>query len=64
VKSHRRTVLGPVDQWAQKAEWSRDGVQIFYTRRVSATSSVTYRMLWDASNAKRYIEGTDVVVGK
>jgi uncharacterized membrane protein len=64
VKSHRRTVLGPVDQWARHAEWSRDGVQILYTRRLSATSSVTYRMLWDGSNGKRYVEGSDLVVGR
>jgi hypothetical protein len=64
VKSHRRTDMSPMDQWARHAEWSRDGVQILYTRRVSATSSVTYRMLWDGSNGKRYVEGSDLVVGR
>jgi uncharacterized membrane protein len=64
VKSHRRTVVSPMDQWVRHAEWSRDGVQILYTRRISAASSVTYRMLWDGSNGKRYVEGSDLVVGR
>jgi len=64
LRSKRRVVLSPPDQWARHAEWSRDSVQIFYTRRVSATSSSTFRMLWDASNPKRYLDGTDFVVGK
>jgi uncharacterized membrane protein len=64
VKSHRRTVLSPVNEWDRHAEWSRDGVQILYTRRLSASSSVTNRILWDASNPKRFAEGSDLVVGK
>jgi uncharacterized membrane protein len=64
LRSKRRVVLSPTDQWARHAEWSRDGVQVFYTRRVSAASLQTYRILWDGGNAKRYIEGSDLVVGK
>jgi uncharacterized membrane protein len=64
VRSKRRVVLSPVDQWARHAEWSRDGVQVFYTRRVSAASLSTYRMLWDGSTPKRYVDGSDFVVGK
>jgi uncharacterized membrane protein len=64
LRSKRRVVLSPVDQWARHAEWSRDGVQIFYTRRVSSASLSTYRILWDGSNAKRYVDGSDFVVGK
>jgi uncharacterized membrane protein len=64
VKSKRRTLLSPSDQWARHGEWSRDGVQIFYTRRLTATSYVIYRQLWDGSEPKRYQEGSDLVVGK
>jgi len=64
VKSKRRTLLSPSDQWARHGEWSRDGVQVFYTRRVSATSYVIYRQLWDGSEPKRYQDGSDLVVGK
>ncbi|MBV8515689.1 MAG: PD40 domain-containing protein [Acidobacteria bacterium] len=64
VKSKRRTLLSPSDQWARHGEWSRDGVQIFYTRRLTATSYVVYRQLWDGSEPKRFQEGADLVVGK
>ena len=64
VRAKRRVIVSPQDQWARHAEWSRDGVQIFYTRRVSAASSQTFRMLWDASAPKRYLDGTDFVIGK
>lgn len=64
IRSKRRVVLGPSDQWARAAEWSRDGIQIFYTRRVSAAASSTFRMFWDASGLRRYQEGTDLVVGQ
>jgi uncharacterized membrane protein len=64
LRSKRRVVLSPTDQWARHAEWSRDGVQVFYTRRLSAASLSTYRILWDGSNPKRYLDASDFVVGK
>ena len=64
VKSKRRTLLSPSDEWARHGEWSRDGVQIFYTRRLTATSYFIYRQLWDGSESKRYQEGADLVIGK
>jgi len=64
LRSKRRVVLSQTDEWGRAAEWSRDGVQIFYTRRASATTANTFRMLWDASGPKKYIDGTEFVVGK
>jgi hypothetical protein len=64
VKSKRRTLMSPSDEWARHGEWSRDGVQIFYTRRLTATSYFVYRQLWDGSESKRFQEGADLVVGK
>jgi hypothetical protein len=64
VRSKRRVILSPVDQWARSAEWSRDGIQIFYTRRISASSSTTFRIFWDGSAPRRYLDGTDLVVGQ
>jgi uncharacterized membrane protein len=64
LRSRRRVVLSPTDQWARHGEWSRDGVQVFYTRRISAASLLTYRVLWDGSTPRRYIEGSDLVIGK
>jgi hypothetical protein len=64
LRAKRRVVLTPPEQWSSHGEWSRDGIQIFYTRRMSATSSVTYRIFWDGSGARRYSDGTDLVVGQ
>lgn len=64
IRAKRRVVLTPAEQWSGHGEWSRDGIQIFYTRRMSATSSVTYRIFWDGSGPRRYLDGTDLVVGQ
>jgi hypothetical protein len=64
IRAKRRVALTPPEQWSSHGEWSRDGIQIFYTRRMSATSSVTYRIFWDGSGARRYVDGTDLVVGQ
>jgi hypothetical protein len=64
IRAKRRVVLTTPEQWSSRGEWSRDGIQIFYTRRMSATSSVTYRIFWDGSGARRYLDGTDLVVGQ
>jgi uncharacterized membrane protein len=64
IRAKRRVVLTSPEQWSSHGEWSRDGVQIFYTRRMSATLSVTYRIFWDGSGARRYVDGTDLVVGQ
>jgi uncharacterized membrane protein len=64
LRSKRRVVVSPPDQWARNAEWSRDGIQIFYTRRISAPSFATYRIFWDGSGVRRYQDGSDLVVGQ
>jgi uncharacterized membrane protein len=68
VRSKRRVVLSPPDQWARGGEWSSDGIQIFYTRRLAANSFSTYRIFWDATGAapgqRRFMDGTDLVVGQ
>jgi hypothetical protein len=65
VKSQRRVILGPPDAFARNAEWSRDGLQIFYTKGVPGkTSLITDRIFWDGTNDKRYSSGNSLVVGK
>jgi Tol biopolymer transport system component len=64
IHAKRRVTLTPPEQWSSHGEWSRDGIQIFYTRRMSATSSVTYRIFWDGSGPRRYVDGTDLVIGQ
>ena len=63
LRSKRRVVVSPVEQIAKHGEWSRDGLQVFYTRQSAAASSI-FRMFWDASGNKRYAEGSDLVIGQ
>ena len=64
LRSKRRAILTPTDHWARNGEWSRDGVQVFYSRRLSATSFATYRVFWDGSGVRRYLDGSELVVGQ
>ena len=64
VRSRRRVVLSPPDQSASHGEWSRDGVQIFYTVRPTSGASTTYRVFWDGSASKRYVPATNFVIGQ
>jgi Tol biopolymer transport system component len=64
VRSRRRVTLTPAEQIAVHGEWSRDGIQVFYTRKASAAASVTYRVFWDGSGIRRYQDGSDLVVGQ
>jgi uncharacterized membrane protein len=65
VSSKRRTILGPPDTFARNAEWSRDGLQIFFTKGVPGkTQLVTDRIFWDGTGQKRFSSGSYLVVGK
>jgi hypothetical protein len=64
LRTKRRAVLTPPEQSAHHGEWSRDGVQIFYTTQLSSATSMTYRVFWDGSAMKRYVAGSDFVIGQ
>lgn len=65
ARSHRRTILGLPDAFVRNAEWSRDALQIFFTRGVPGKGPlVTDRLFWDGTGDKRYSAGTNFVVGK
>ena len=65
VSSKRRVVLGPATEFARAAEWSRDGLQIFYTAGVPAKTPLsTNRIFWDGTGEKRFSGGSYLVVGK
>ncbi|HUL34480.1 MAG TPA: hypothetical protein VL128_11390 [Candidatus Eisenbacteria bacterium] len=65
LRSHRRVVLGPPDTFARAAEWSRDGLQIFFTRVVPGRNAIgTSRIFWDASGLRNYSAGSYFVIGK
>ena len=62
LKSRRRVVVTPTNVFVQDAEWSRDGIQIFFTNREKAP--VICRIFWDGSGYKRVRGGTGLVVGQ
>ena len=65
LKSKRRTILGPTDGFARDAEWSRDALQIFFTKGVVGKGPlVTNRIFWDGTGEKRFSSGHALVVGK
>ena len=64
LRSKRRTILCPADQWGRSAEWSRDGLQVFYTRVVSGSTGATFRIFWDGTSILRYLGGTSLTVGQ
>jgi uncharacterized membrane protein len=64
LHAKRRTVLCPPDQWGRSAEWSRDGLQVFYARMLSATTAATFRIFWDGTGVQRYLSGTNLSVGQ
>ena len=65
IRSHRRTLLGPSDTFTRDAVWSRDGVQLFFTRGVPGKSALaTDRMFWDSTGLRRYSTGHALVIGR
>ena len=65
VRSKRRVVLGPPDTFTRAAEWSRDGLQIFFTRGVPGKGLlVTNRIFWDGTGLKKSESGSGLVIGK
>ena len=64
VRTKRRVILTPPEQSTGSGEWSRDGVQVFYTARLSTGTPSTYRIFWDGSAPKRYVAATNFVIGQ
>jgi len=64
IRSKRRVILCPTDTWARSAEWSRDGLQIFFTRMGTGKTFATNRIFWDGTGMKRYSAGNSMTIGK
>jgi uncharacterized membrane protein len=64
IRSKRRVILSPLNMFAQNAEWSRDGLQIFFTGSDSSRRYATYRMFWDGIGLQKYLSGTALVIGQ
>jgi hypothetical protein len=63
-RSKRRVILCPTDQSGRAAEWSRDGLQVFFAGSDSVHRQGIYRIFWDATGLQRYLSGSNYVVGQ
>jgi len=65
LKAKRRGPLTPLPSlYAASPEWSRDGLQVFFTTRDAGKTSSIYRIFWDGSGLKRVRPGSDLVIGQ
>jgi hypothetical protein len=64
LRSKRRSILCPPDQWGRAAEWSRDGLQVFFTGADSSHRSVINRIFWDGTGLQRSLPGSNYAVGQ
>ena len=55
----------PQRQRLATVQWSRDGLQIFYTKGIPGKAPLsTWSIFWDASNPHRFNSGAALVIGK
>jgi len=65
MRSKRRVILCPPEQSGRAAEWSRDGLQIFFTcREPSSTAMTIYKMFWDGTSQLKVQDGYSLVIGQ
>jgi len=64
VKAKRQVILCPTDIWARSAEWSRDGLQIYFSQLGPKATIATNRIFWDGTGVKRYLTGSGLTIGK
>jgi uncharacterized membrane protein len=64
LKADRQVSLRPPNLSVTSAEWSRDGMQIFFTGRDSARNTAIYKMFWDGSVPKKVRAGSNLVIGQ
>ena len=64
IRAKRRVVLCPTDTWGRSAEWSRDGLQVFFSRLVPPKAFQNSRIFWDGTGSRRYEGASDLTVGQ
>jgi hypothetical protein len=65
VESKRRVLLSPPNMTCSLAEWSRDGLQIYFTcREPSSPATTIYRMFWDGTSQTKVQDGHGLVIGQ
>jgi Tol biopolymer transport system component len=50
--------------FAQDAEWSRDGLQIFFTGSDTSKRTFVYKVFWDGTGLQKYTSGMGLVAGQ
>jgi uncharacterized membrane protein len=63
LRSKRRSILCPPDQTGRSAEWSRDGLQVFFSGADAHRPAVN-RIFWDGTGLQRTVLGSSYVVGQ
>src|SRR5260370_36793241 len=53
IHSRRRLLMTPPNMFAQDGEWSRDGLQIFFTGSDTAGRPSVYRIFWDGTGLQK-----------
>jgi hypothetical protein len=64
IKSGRQFTASPPALGVSAAEWSRDGIQIFFNGLDATRKTAIYRQFWDGSGLKKIRLGSDLVIGQ
>ncbi len=64
VRSKRRALLNPPNMSGQDAEWSRDGLQIFFTGQEPGKPWAIYRIFWDGIGLQKFAAGSQLAIGQ
>jgi hypothetical protein len=65
IRSKRRVLLSPANLSCSFAEWSRDGLQIFFSCHEPSSSAMTlYKMFWDGTGQLKVQDGYSLVIGQ
>lgn len=65
IRSKRRVLLSPPSMLSNGAEWSGDGLQVFFTGRDANSHTATiYRVFWDGTSKIKVHDGYDYVIGQ
>ena len=64
IRSKRRVPMSISNLLPSEPEWSRDGIQIFFTSHDSSGKSFINRIFWDASGFKKIRPGSCIVIGQ
>jgi uncharacterized membrane protein len=65
IKSKRRVLLSPPNLTCSFAEWSRDGLQVYFTgSEPSSKTTAIYKMFWDGTSQTKVQDGYGLVIGQ